>query len=109
MTSQHEFLRSRYSSVAEEYEDGKNSYCEFFRLVLFLQLAIHLDSKSEHANLKWKNRKEMQLKFYKTIAVPILVYGSKEWVVKKKDTMKIQFAEIKLLRSVKECIRKDRI
>jgi hypothetical protein len=26
----------------EEYQDGKNSYCEFFGLVPFLQLAIHI-------------------------------------------------------------------
>jgi hypothetical protein len=30
------------ASVTEEYQDGENSYCEFFGLVPFLQLAIHL-------------------------------------------------------------------
>jgi hypothetical protein len=28
------------TSVTEEYQDGENSYCEFFGLVPFLQLAI---------------------------------------------------------------------
>jgi hypothetical protein len=32
------------SSVTEEYQDGENSYCEFFGLVPFLQLAIQIHS-----------------------------------------------------------------
>jgi hypothetical protein len=39
---QYEFLPSWYSSVTEEYQDGKNSYCEFFGLVPSLQLAINI-------------------------------------------------------------------
>jgi hypothetical protein len=34
----------RYSSITEEYQDGENSYCEFFGLVPFLQLAIRIIS-----------------------------------------------------------------
>jgi hypothetical protein len=30
--------------VTEEYQNGENSYCEFFGLVPFVQLAIHLGS-----------------------------------------------------------------
>jgi hypothetical protein len=30
------------NSVTEGYQDGENSYCEFFGLVPFLQLAIHI-------------------------------------------------------------------
>jgi hypothetical protein len=37
-------LPSWYSSVTEKYQDGENSYCEFFGLVPFLQLAIYLTS-----------------------------------------------------------------
>jgi hypothetical protein len=33
---------SWYSSVTEEYQDGENSYREFFGFVPFLQLAIHM-------------------------------------------------------------------
>jgi hypothetical protein len=40
---QYEFSPSWYSSVTEEYQDDKNSYCEFFGLVPFLQKAIHID------------------------------------------------------------------
>jgi hypothetical protein len=32
----------RNSSVTEEYQDGENSYCEFFGLVPFMQLAIQI-------------------------------------------------------------------
>jgi hypothetical protein len=32
-----------FESLTAEYQDGENSYCEFFGLVPFLQLAIHLD------------------------------------------------------------------
>jgi hypothetical protein len=39
--SQYEFS----SSVTEEYQDGENSYCEFFGLVPFLHLAIQLHKK----------------------------------------------------------------
>jgi hypothetical protein len=31
-------------TVTEEYQDGENSYCEFFRPVRFLQLAIQIHS-----------------------------------------------------------------
>jgi hypothetical protein len=37
------FSPSWYSSVTEEYQVGENSYCEFFGLVPFLQLAIHTE------------------------------------------------------------------
>jgi hypothetical protein len=55
-------------------------------------------------NLK-KKIKDTQLKFYKTMAVPFLIYGSEAWKIKKKDTSRIQSAEIKFLRSVKGCTR----
>jgi hypothetical protein len=45
--SQYEFSPSWYSFVTEDYQDGQNSYCEFFGLVPFLQLAIHMGNLSE--------------------------------------------------------------
>jgi hypothetical protein len=60
-------------------------------------------------NLKKKTRKDKQLKFYKTMPVPVLMYGSEAWVIKKNDTSRIQSAEMKLLRSVKGCTRMDHI
>jgi hypothetical protein len=41
LTAEREQVRK---TVMEEYQDGENSYCEFFGLVPFLQLAIHLTS-----------------------------------------------------------------
>jgi hypothetical protein len=32
-------------SVTEEYQNGENSYCEFFGLVPFLQLAIQISGR----------------------------------------------------------------
>jgi hypothetical protein len=43
------------------------------------------------------------------MTVPILSYGSKSWVVSKKDKDKIQVAEMRFLRRVKGCTRADRI
>jgi hypothetical protein len=53
--------------------------------------------------------KVTRLKFYKTIAVPILIYGSEAWVVSKSEESKIQSSEILFLRSVKGCSGIDRI
>jgi hypothetical protein len=52
-------------------------------------------------NLKTKTRKFTQLKCYKTMAVPVLMYGSEAWTIKKNDISRIQSAEMKFLRSVK--------
>jgi hypothetical protein len=54
-------------------------------------------------NLKKKTRKDTQLKFYKTMAVPVLMYGSEAWTIKKKDISRIQSTEMKFSRSVKRC------
>ena len=51
------------------------------------------------------------------MSIPTLLYGSKTWVIKKKDEQKkmcirdrkIQTAELKFLRSVKRCNRRDHI
>jgi hypothetical protein len=49
------------------------------------------------------------MKFYKTMAVPILPYGSESWVISKEDKDKVQAAEMGFLRRVKGCARGDRI
>jgi hypothetical protein len=43
------------------------------------------------------------------MAVPVLMYGSEAWTIKKKDTSRIQSVEVKFLRSVKRCTRMDHI
>jgi hypothetical protein len=39
--------------------------------------------------LKHKTRKDTHLKYYKTITVPILIYGSEAWVLSKREESKI--------------------
>jgi hypothetical protein len=56
-----------------------------------------------------KTRKERDLKFYKIMAVPVLLYGSETWTPRKTDWNRIQAAEIKYLRTVKGCTRLDQI
>lgn len=59
--------------------------------------------------LKNKTRKETKLKFYKTMAVPVLTYGSESWIIKERDKSKLQAAEMRFLRRVKGCTRRDLI
>jgi hypothetical protein len=59
--------------------------------------------------LNKKTRKETNLKFYKIMAVPVLLYGSEIWTPRKRDWSRIQAAEMKYLRTVKGCTRLDQI
>ena len=59
--------------------------------------------------LKNKTRNDTQIKFYKTMAVPTITYGSEVWVTSKKQEQRIQTQEMKFLRRVKGCTRLDRI
>jgi hypothetical protein len=60
-------------------------------------------------NTKEKTRKETNLKFYKIMAVPVLLYGSETWTQRKRDWNRIQAAEMKCLRTVKGCTRLDQV
>jgi hypothetical protein len=55
--------------------------------------------------LKTKTRKETNLKFYKVMAIPVLLYGYETWTLKKTDRNRIQAAEIKYLRTVTGCCK----
>jgi len=44
-----------------------------------------------------------------TTAVPVLLYGSETWTLRKRDWNRIQAAEMKYLRTVKGCTRLDQI
>jgi hypothetical protein len=59
--------------------------------------------------LKNKTRKETNLKFYKIMPLPVLLYGSETWTLRKREWNRIQAAEMKYLRTVKGCIRFDQI
>jgi hypothetical protein len=39
--------------------------------------------------------KETSLKFYKVMAIPVLLYGYEKWTLKKRDRNRIQAAEMK--------------
>lgn len=52
-----------------------------------------------HRHLKNKTRIETRIKFFNTVAVPVLMYGDEARVTSKKDNSKIQAAEMKFLRS----------
>jgi len=49
------------------------------------------------------------MKFYKVLARPTLLYGSETWVTTKRDTTRLEAAEMRFLRSVKGYTRLDKI
>lgn len=52
-------------------------------------------------------RKEAQMKFYKVISVPTLLYGIETWVRSQEDYTSRTGAEVVYLRSLKGCTRLD--
>ncbi|KAJ4447044.1 hypothetical protein ANN_09033 [Periplaneta americana] len=56
-----------------------------------------------------KARKETQMKFYKVMAVPTLIYGSESWTTTKKEESRIQSAEMKFMRYVRRYTKADKI
>jgi len=56
-----------------------------------------------------KTRTDNQMKFYKVVARPSLLYGSETWVTSKRDMTRLEAAELRFLRSVKGYTRLDRI
>jgi hypothetical protein len=48
-----------------------------------------------------KTHTDTQMKFYKAVARPTLLYGSETWVTTKRDVTCLQAAEMRFLRSVK--------
>jgi hypothetical protein len=58
---------------------------------------------------KTKTGKTTQMKFYKVMALPVLLYGRETWTIKTKDMNKIQATEMRYLRLVKGCTKLDHI
>jgi hypothetical protein len=56
-----------------------------------------------------KMRKDAQIKFYKPLEVPMLMYGSKIWTIFRRQKKQIVTAEIKFLRSVAGYSRENQI
>jgi hypothetical protein len=62
-----------------------------------------------HRTLKNKTRKETRLKFYKTMAIPALMYESEIWVPTKKVQTRIKSTEMNFLRKTKGCTKLDHV
>jgi len=60
-------------------------------------------------NVYRKTRTDTQMKFYKVVARPTLLYGSKTWVATKRDMTRLEAAEMRFVRSVKGYTRLDKI
>ena len=56
-----------------------------------------------------KTRTDIQMKFYKVVARPALLYGSETWVTTKRDMTRLEAAEMRFLRSVKGYTRLDKV
>ena len=56
-----------------------------------------------------KTRTDIQMKFYKVVARPSLMYGSETWVTTKRDMTRLEVAEMRFLRSVTGYTRLDKI
>ena len=56
-----------------------------------------------------KTRTDTQMKFYKVVTRPSLLYGSETWVTTKREMTDLEAAEISFLRSVTGYTRLDKI
>jgi len=56
-----------------------------------------------------KTRTDTQMKFYKVVARPTLLYVSETWVTTKRDMTRLEAAELRFLRCVKGYTRLDKI
>ena len=52
--------------------------------------------------LKGKTQLSTQIKFYKVMAVPVLMYGSENWTLNRPDKRKIEAADMRVLRPMAE-------
>ena len=62
-----------------------------------------------HRKLRNKTRHSTRTKFYKTIAIPTLIYASEAWMMGRKESGKIQSAEVQFLRNTLNYTLQDRI
>lgn len=73
------------------------SYCDKKDINIKIQKFQKLCGTIRRA-LRQKTRQDTQLKFYKTMAVPMLTYGCENWTVNRSDRRKIEAAEMRFLR-----------
>ena len=58
--------------------------------------------------LNGKTQLSTQIKFYKVMAVPVLMYGGENWSLNRSDKRKIEAAEMRFLRPMAGCTLWDK-
>ena len=53
--------------------------------------------------LNGKTQLSTQIKLYKEMAVPVLMYGSENWILNRSDKREIEAAEMRFLRTMAGC------
>ena len=53
--------------------------------------------------------KRYGIKFYKVMAVPVLMFGSESWTLTQNQRKRIEAAEMTFLRRAKECTLRDHL
>jgi hypothetical protein len=59
--------------------------------------------------IKNKSRKGTQVKFYKVIAAPMLMYGSENWALNRSERRKIEKEKMHFLRAISGCTLTDHV
>ena len=62
-----------------------------------------------HRTLRNKTRKDTMIRFYKVLAVPLLTYGSENWVLNRTAKRRIETAEMRFLRRIPGYTLRDHI
>ena len=87
------FYFSRYFN----YLGGSISYCERKEVNNEVNKFQRMCGAISRA-LKGKTQLSTQIKFYKVMAAPVVIYGSENWSLNRPDKRKIEDAEIRFLR-----------
>ena len=104
------------SSKAGAFEDGTD---RVFRNVGIYKSDAGESPKRKQTRFQWifgtirkhlkKTHTNTEMKFYKVVARPTLLYGSDIWVTTKRDMTRLEAAEMHFLRSVKGYTRLEKI
>jgi len=82
---------------------------EFRRCTRFWQKINRFQGICGTIRKHWKKtRTDTQIKFYKVVTRPSLLYGSETWVTTKRDMTRLEAAEMRFLRSVTGYTRLDK-
>ena len=62
-----------------------------------------------HRTLKHKVRKDMELKFYKIMAKPMLLYGGENWTLKESEEDQLREKNVFCLQKFRDCTLLDKL